>query len=357
MSNKLLRLSLLAITGISLVTVNPLTAMAFEEPVAGYSHDKNIINVTNSNEEIQSLSVSDIPIPGFHNIVLANVENNLNIRKKPSESGEVIGKLPKYGGAEILEADDGSGWTKIKSGKVTGYVSSKYLLSGSEASKIAIKEAVLVATSKGEGLRIREKASINSEILESMEIGEEIIVLDSLVVTYGEEISKWVKVSIDSDRSTEGTVGYVAKDYVELSYSLPQAQPLDALNYDSTVSNTRRGMVEYARQFLGNRYVYGGNSLTNGIDCSGFTKAIYAKYGISLSRTSGSQSYGGKAVTASTLKVGDLVFYGNSRNSVNHVAMYIGNGKVIHASNRKDGIKISNMNYRKPVAYRNYIDK
>ena len=116
----------------------------------------------------------------------------------------------------------------------------------------------------------------------------------------------------------------------------------------------RKDMVSYAKKFLGNRYVYGGTSLTKGTDCSGFTMRIYQKFGYKIPRTSRSQAKASKKISSSKKQMGDLIFYG-SGSRVSHVAMYIGNGKVIHASNRKDGIKISKWNYRRYIKIGRFI--
>ncbi len=112
-------------------------------------------------------------------------------------------------------------------------------------------------------------------------------------------------------------------------------------------SATRTAIVAYAKQFLGNPYVYGGTSLTNGADCSGFTQSIYAHFGITTGRSSRDQAAKGKEISVSSVQTGDLLFYA-SGNYINHVAMYIGNGQVIHASNSRTGITISPSNYRTP---------
>ena len=102
-------------------------------------------------------------------------------------------------------------------------------------------------------------------------------------------------------------------------------------------------------KFLGNPYVWGGTSLTKGADCSGFTMSVMKNFGISLPHYSGSQAKSGKRIKSSEMRPGDLVFYGNSRGRINHVAMYIGNGQVINAASRRSGIKISTWNYRTPI--------
>ena len=115
-----------------------------------------------------------------------------------------------------------------------------------------------------------------------------------------------------------------------------------------------QAIVDYACQFIGNPYVWGGTSLTNGTDCSGFTQSVLANFGISISRTAASQSGGGTAVDMSNLQPGDLLFYDNG-SGIGHVSMYIGNGQVVHASNEQTGIIVSNVDYRTACAARSYF--
>ncbi len=357
MDHKLLKFSLVCVTGACLFSANTVPAMATEHAVAGFVHDKTGIEISplSDGAEVATLSTNEVPIPGFNNIGIADVQTNLLIREKPSESGKILGKMPKDSGCVILEPDK-DGWTKIKSGKVTGYVKSEYLITGQKASEKALSIANHIATSNVDGLRVRKDPSLDSPILDYVAMGEQILVLDPLVVTYGEEYNKWVKVTLDGDDSETGTVGYVAKEFVDLSYELPQAHSIDELELGTGVSSTRANIVNYAKKFLGYRYVWGGTSLTKGVDCSGFTQAILKNYGVSIPRTSRDQARSGKSITKSQLKPGDLVFYGNNSSGyINHVAIYIGNNKVIHASNKRDGIKISNMNYRTPIKYARYI--
>lgn len=123
---------------------------------------------------------------------------------------------------------------------------------------------------------------------------------------------------------------------------------------ESKEKQLRKDMVSYAKKFLGNRYVYGGTSLTKGTDCSGFTMRIYQKFGYKIPRTSRSQASASKKVSSAKKQKGDLIFYGSGKR-VSHVAMYIGNGKVIHASNARDGIKISKWNYRRYIKIGRFI--
>ena len=115
-------------------------------------------------------------------------------------------------------------------------------------------------------------------------------------------------------------------------------------------------VVAYALQFVGNPYVYGGSSLTNGTDCSGFTMAVYAHFGYGLPHSSGSQSGCGYAVSLDSLQPGDLLFYTNDGGSgIGHVALYIGGGQIVHASTPATGIKVSSAFYRTPVAARRIV--
>ncbi len=121
------------------------------------------------------------------------------------------------------------------------------------------------------------------------------------------------------------------------------------------VSATRTAVVAYAKQFLGNPYVYGGTSLTNGTDCSGFTQGVYKHFGIKTGRSSRDQAANGRTIAVSAVQPGDLLFYA-SGDYINHVALYIGDGKVIHASNSTTGIIISPYNYRTPYKAVTFLD-
>lgn len=270
----------------------------------------------------------------YENIGIATVDNYLNIREKPGEDSKIIGKLPKDAGATIYNIDE-DGWAKIKSGKITGYVMGSFLTTGAEAEELAKKVGVKTATITGETVKLREKATTESACITLIALGEELEVL--------KVEDNWVRVAVDNDK------GWIARELVEISYELKKAvsnEEIEAGN--SGVSSTRASMVAYAKQFLGNRYVWGGTSLTNGTDCSGFTMSIYKNFGYSINRTSRAQASNGTSISPSNVKAGDLLFYSNG-GGINHVAMYIGNGQVIHASNPRSGIKISNSNYRKPV--------
>lgn len=271
-------------------------------------------------------------IYGYTNLGIANVEETLNVRETPSADSSMVGKMPKNAAGEILETLDG--WYKIQSGDVTGYVSADYLITGEEASARAEEVKQTIATVKTPTLNVREEPNTECSILALMPQGEELNVL--------EDLSGWVKVDLDN------TNGFISKDYVDISVQLPKAMTMTEVRYGNGVSDVRVDLISYATQFVGNPYVWGGTSLTNGADCSGFTLSIFAKYGVYLPHSSKAQANCGTRISASEAKPGDLFFYG-SGSSISHVAIYIGNGQIVHASSKKTGIKISNAFYRSPI--------
>lgn len=270
---------------------------------------------------------------GYTNLGIADVKEYLNVRKGPSKRDRVIGKMPSYAACEIIEETDG--WAHIKSGELEGYVSCDYLLTGAEAILKATELIKTVAVVKADALMVRSEPNLEAAVLTKVPLNEEL--------TYVETAGEWVKVSVD------GIDAYVFAEYVEIQENLPTAISLAELKYGEGVTDIRVDIVEYAKQFLGNPYKWGGTSLTNGADCSGFVQAIYKHFGIRISRTSRSQSTDGKEISTSDLQPGDLLFYADEKGTINHVTMYIGNGQVIHASSPKSGIKISKYNYRTPV--------
>ena len=318
-------------------------------------------------------------------------DNYVNIRRHPRIRGsKVIGKLYRGSAARILRTCKG-GWVQIDSGGFKGYIKKEFLATGAEAEKLADKYGTKYITVK-EGtitLNVRSRTSTKSTIVTQIPEEERF---------YVEKLcgDNWVRISIDDGR------GYVAKEFVDVRVRFKKAisireerararakaaaeraeqERLRALaaeraaasesSSDSSSSSSSSGssssssssdygsstgaqIAAYAQKFVGNKYVYGGTSLTNGTDCSGFTMSVYAQFGYSIPRTSSAQSTYGTSVSLSNLQAGDLVFYKNG-GSVGHVGMYIGGGSIVHASNEIDGIKISDMYYRQPCGARRII--
>lgn len=273
---------------------------------------------------------------GYTNIGITRVVNcNLNVREQPSIEAKLVGKMPENSACEVLEMLDG--WAHIKSGEVDGYVCLDYLLTGPEA-RLKAKELVqTVVVVNADNLNVRVEPDTKSAILTKVPKGEEL--------EYVETLEGWVKVAIDSEEA------YVSSEYVTVEDRLKTAVTMTELRYGVGVSDVRVDLVEYAKQFLGNPYVWGGTSLTKGADCSGFVLSIYKKYGYKLPHYSGSQANCGTKIDFKDIQPGDLIFYKNDKGVIGHVAIYIGNEQIIHASSPKSGIKISKYNYRTPAKY------
>ena len=213
---------------------------------------------------------------GYTNIGVANVESgNLNIRAVPSTDGKLVGKLPKDAACEVIETKDG--WCHIKSGEVDGYVSREFLHTGPEATIRAAQLVHTVAIANTDGLNVRQEPNTSSEIVTQVGQGEEMEYVET-------GADGWVKISID------GEDAYVSQEFVTVEEKLDTAITMTELLYGQGVSDVRVDLVEYAKQFVGNPYVWGGTSLTKGADCSGFVLAVFKKYGISLSHSSRAQA-------------------------------------------------------------------
>ena len=271
---------------------------------------------------------------GYTNLGMSVISSgNLNIRQEASTDSEVVGILTNHNACELLE--DAGDWYKVTSGKVTGYVSKQYLVIGDEAEAIAEQEIKTVATVNTETLNVRAEKSTEAAVLS--QVG------NSEAFTVNSVADGWVEISVDD------SVGYISQDYVTLAQALPTAKTIEQVKYGDGVSDVRASVVSYALQFVGNRYVWGGTSLENGVDCSGFTMRILGKYGVSLPHSSKAQPSCGTKISASDAKPGDLIWYSG------HIGIYIGNGQIVHASNKRDGIKVSNAFYRSPICVARYL--
>lgn len=269
---------------------------------------------------------------GYTNLGIADVGDNLNIRAIAAEDGRLVGKLPKDAACEVLDMDDD--WVHIESGNVEGYVSKDYLLTGVAAKMKAEELATTIARVTTDSLKVRAEANTDSEVITLVPRGEEL----EVSAVEGD----WVKVFLDDDEV------YVSGEYVEVSAELGTAVTMSELLYGQGVSDVRVDICQYAKEFIGNPYVWGGTSLTKGADCSGFVMSVFKKYGVRLPHSSRAQANCGTTIKVSEAKPGDLIFYGKGK-YINHVAIYIGNGQVVHASNPKTGIRISNVSYRSPL--------
>lgn len=306
----------------------------------------------------------------FNDVAIANVESYVNVRSAASEDSEPVGKLYTNCMATV-EGVEGD-WYKVTSGNCTGYIKGEYLIVGD--ANVAKQAGRRIAVVNTETLKVRTAPSTDAEILGLVPNGEDLTVTD-------ESITGWVKVSIE-----EGE-GYVSTDYVELSTEYKYGETVEeeqarlkaeeeerqqaaeaaaaaeranaskekssskessgsSKSYSSPSGGGGGSVANYACQFVGNPYVYGGSSLTNGTDCSGFVMSVYAAYGISLPHSSSALRGVGYGVSTSDMQPGDIVCYSG------HVGIYIGNGSIVHASTPSSGIKISTAYYRDILAVR-----
>lgn len=361
---------------------------------------------------VEMEAVKRVPSP-YENLGIANVRNYVNIRSGPSTNDKIIGKLYKGCVANILSRE--GDWVKIQSGNIAeGYIKAEYLLIGYDAEERVAEFCNKIATVNCSVLNVRSGQGTNFSIYEKIPRGE------SYYVT--KEYEEWVEIVLGQDDATgRDTTGFVARQYVDISYEFLYAVTIEEeqarieaeraakkaeeerlaklareqaakkaaeeqaakkaaeeaakkkeeerqaarkaqeeqKNQTTAQAKTRQEIADYAVQFVGNPYVWGGTSLTKGADCSGFVQAIYKQFGYTIPRVSKDQAksagYTDVKPTLEQLLPGDLIFYTNSSGIVDHVAMYIGDGKVVHAANRKAGIIISSYNHRTPYKARRVV--
>ena len=318
--------------------------------------------------EGRKLDLKAQAINQYDNLVIFKKSGYMNVRSTPENKGDdnVIGKLTSKAAGDIIETLDG--WYKIKSGTVTGYIAAdpELIATGQEAKDLAMQNATQMAIITTDVLNVRVEPNTDSKIWTQIVKDERYPVVD--------QQDGWVQIDLGSVDTEDGSQDGDEKAYistrdnnVEVRYALneaikftPAKDSSSGASSDGSGSSTKQSrrsqLVNYALQFVGNRYVWGGTSLTNGVDCSGFTMRVMEKFGVSLPHYSGSQAQMGKKVTSATMKPGDLIFYAGSNGKVNHVAIYIGNGRIVHAASRRSGIKTSTWNYRTPVAIRSMLD-
>lgn len=272
----------------------------------------------------------------FDELGIASIESGyLNIREKPEDDAKVIGKMVGNDACDIKETV--GDWYHIVSGPVDGYVSQEFILTGTEAADAAIAAMKnLKVTVDTDTLNVRTEPKADAEVLDKLDEDEHYDVIE----TTGD----WLKIELDDESS-----GYVSANYVNLGYMLGRA-----IEYEEQDS-LRQQIVDFAMQYIGNPYVWGGESLTGGCDCSGFTMLVYRNFGVSLTHYSVSQAGEGTAISEEDMQPGDLIFYAGRGGTINHVTMYIGNGKCVGAQSRRAGIQVRSWTYRTPVKIVNVL--
>ena len=326
-------------------------------------NDTPVVSEPEAGEENTESETPEVvePVNPFANIAIVNKVNDfLNVREQPNSDSTVLGKLYKNNAAIVVE--DLGDWYKVTSGNVTGYVAAKYVTVGD--AEVCKKAATITAKITTNSLRLRKKASTSAGIYTLLGKGAKVTVLD-------DSIEGWLKVKYKS------YTGYISADYADVTikyeYGETKAEEKARLKkeeeakkkaeeekkkqeqaekdkYKEPTGKDGQAVVDYAVQFVGNKYVWGGESLTKGVDCSGFIMKVYEKFGIKLPHSSYKLRSVGKKVSASDLQPGDIICYSG------HVALYIGDGKIVHAASKKSGIKITNnYKYRKVITIRRVL--
>lgn len=314
----------------------------------------------------------------YADLALANVTNYVNVRTEANTNGAIVGKI--YDGAvaqilETVEGEDGQ-WFKIVSGNVEGYIKSEFFLYGDAAAEAIDRYVTRYAMVLAYRLNVREDPDIEAKRIGFIDNGERVKILETG--------SQWLKVQY-----TENKSGYVAAEHVTIIEEFVYAKTLEeeaaelaarrALEERQHVSESqaaentaitatppsgayadngelRSEIIEYAKQFLGNKYVHGGQSLESGTDCSGFTSLIYAQFGYSVSRTpAGQLANDGRSISYSEARPGDIICYG-SNGKCTHVALYMGDGQIIHSANSRKGVVIYQADYDTILGVKSIVD-
>lgn len=336
----------------------------------------------------RDVSGGDAPINGnaaeagdaedeYANLAIADVRKYVNVRREPNTDSEIVGKIYNGAVAQILAvAGEENDWFQIISGSVEGYIKAEYFIYGDAARDVIDSYVTRYAKVLVSRLNVRREATTESKRIGYADEGERLAIL--------EDCGEWLKVQYTDDKT-----GYVSAEYAEIVEEFVYAKSIEeeraelaaqkalaeraAVSEQSAPESTkivfpetsytsneelRKSIVEYALQYEGYRYVHGGRSLESGTDCSGFTCYIYADFGYSISRTpDGQYSGAGRSISYEEIQPGDILCYSsNGGKSCTHVALYIGDGQIIHAANSRKGVVIGRADYSTIIGIKNIID-
>ena len=318
-------------------------------------------------------------IDEYESFAIADVTTYVNVRQEPNTDSAILGKIYDGAVAQILETvgEGDNQWFRIISGNVEGYIKAEFFIHGEEAAAVMDQYVIKYVKVKADRLNVREGQSTDSRRIGYVCTDEILKVIadhgEWIEVQYTDEIKGFVYaqyVTIIEDyahaknsEDEQKEFDFIAdlKDRAGISETVVKedttvSTPPPAENFN-TNTDLRKAIIDYAMQFLGNRYINGGQSLVTGTDCSGFTMYVLAEFGYSISRVpQGQYTSAGRPISYAEAKPGDIICYSDNGVSCTHVAFYIGDGKILHAANSRDGVKISSATYTNIYGVRNVID-
>ena len=367
------KLIISAFAGLIIIPGSAVTVRAEEEmedtqsavPAAGI---ESVLEECFETEVKENINLYMVPTDEgeYLNIAFSDTGDFTYIRSAPDENSDWVGKLYSNSTAEVLEYLDG--WTKIRSGTAEGYVPADTLITGEDARGCAQEYENSTATVTAYSLNVRDGQGTDAQILTQIGQGEEYMIT-------GDAVDGWYPVKV-------GEIdGWVSGDYIETetSYSYGETreeeeqriaeekaleeqqaqevaareaaaqQEAETQNVSAQAGSSGQAVIDYACQFIGNPYVWGGTSLTEGADCSGFVQSVYAHFGINLPRTSYDMRSAGYEVSYDEAQPGDLILYDG------HVGLYMGDGNIVNAMNEEQGIGICSATYTNIVAVRRVL--
>ena len=269
--------------------------------------------------------------------------SNLRLREQPNLTSRTLTMLPQ-GARYVVQAEEGDFFKVEVDADLVGYIAQSYCVT-----EVVFDQAVSLE---------EERAKLEEESRRKREAQTAIAALEQVIRVEENRLAAENAAAVEAETQPASPEVIIAANPVQSDNSQNTTAPTLTVGPGAStavVSATRSALVAYAKQFLGNPYLYGGTSLTEGADCSGFTQGVFAHFGITTGRSSRDQAEKGREIAISDVQPGDLLFYA-SGGTINHVALYIGGNEVIHASNPTTGITISPYNYRTPCKAVTFLD-